>query len=126
MSDEIEWPREIWMAELDRHHNGTGMVVLSEHATVARWEGDDERDRDFHGYIDADIYNSAEKYWRRRFEAMEAENKRLRGMIKRAFLEGHGFAQIEAGQGTDMDAIYRRGLLSFESSQAITALVGDE
>lgn len=67
--DQIQWPEEIWLAELDEHHNGTGMVVLSEFATVARWEGDDERDCAFQRYVDADTYESADKYWRNQIEA---------------------------------------------------------
>jgi hypothetical protein len=66
MPDEIEWPREIWMAERDEHDQGVVSAVLSEHATVARFEGDVERDREFHRYIDADIYDSAERYWKAR------------------------------------------------------------
>lgn len=58
-----EWPREIWMAERDEYDQGVVSAVLSEHATVARWEGDGERDRDFHRYIDADIHDSAERYF---------------------------------------------------------------
>ena len=65
----IEWPREIWMAERDEHDQGVVNAVLSEHATVARWEGDKERDRDFHHYIDADIHESAERYWKGQIES---------------------------------------------------------
>jgi hypothetical protein len=68
MSDDApeisKWPEEIWMAELDEHHNGTGMIVLSEFATVPRWEGDDERDCNFQRYVDADIHESAERYYK--------------------------------------------------------------
>lgn len=62
--DTSKWPEEIWMAELGEHHNGTGMVVLSQFATVPRWEGDDERDCDFQRYVDADIHESAERYYK--------------------------------------------------------------
>ncbi|MBU3262103.1 hypothetical protein KPG71_18940 [Roseovarius sp. PS-C2] len=80
MTDEIEWPREIWLAALDQHHNGQAHAVLSEHATVPRWEGDKERDREFHKYVDADIYDSAEKYQAERLRialerAEKAENE---------------------------------------------------
>lgn len=81
-TDPIEWPREIWMAELDEHHNGTGMVVLSEHATVPRWEGDDERDCNFQRYIDADIHDSAERYYEAKLEEMRGRIKALRGWIE--------------------------------------------
>jgi len=40
--------------------------------TVPRWEGDTERDRDWHRFIDADIHDSADKHWRARIEAYEA------------------------------------------------------
>lgn len=59
-----QWPDEIWLAELAEHHNGTGMVVLSQFATVPRWEGDDERDGEFQRYVDADIHDSAERYYK--------------------------------------------------------------
>lgn len=73
----VDWPREIWMAELDEHHNGTGMVVLSEFATVPRWDGDDERDGDFNRYIDANIYDSAERYHKERHDAQAERIKEL-------------------------------------------------
>ena len=59
--DQIEWPREIWMGEREEYDQGVVTAVLSEHATVARWEGDKERDREFHRYVDADIHESAER-----------------------------------------------------------------
>ena len=61
--NEIQWPREIWMAERDEYDQGVVQAVLPEHATIARWQGDTERDREFHRYVDGDIYDSAEKYW---------------------------------------------------------------
>ena len=70
--DDLKWPREIWMAERDEHDQGVVSAVLSEHATVARWEGDKERDREFHHYIDADIFESAERYFKVQIEAMQA------------------------------------------------------
>lgn len=66
---ETEWPREIWMGEREEHDQGVVTAALSEHATVARWEGDKERDREFHRYIDADIHDSAERYYREIIEA---------------------------------------------------------
>lgn len=80
MSDP-KWPREIWMAEREDHDQGVVHAVLSEHATISRWEGDTERDRDFHRYVDADIYDSSEKYHRVRYAAIEAENERLRAEL---------------------------------------------
>ena len=70
--DDLKWPRKIWMAERDEHDQGVVSAVLSEHATVARWEGDKERDREFHHYIDADIFESAERYFKVQIEAMQA------------------------------------------------------
>lgn len=68
MTDEIEWPREIWMAERDDHDQGVVSAVLSEHATIARFEGDTEHDREFHRYVDGDIFDSSERYWRARLD----------------------------------------------------------
>ncbi|MCA9368570.1 hypothetical protein KC887_10100, partial [Candidatus Kaiserbacteria bacterium] len=51
------------------HDQGIVSAVLSEHATVARFEGDTERTREFHRYVDADIYETAERYWRARVAA---------------------------------------------------------
>lgn len=67
-----KWPEEIFLAELDEHHNGTGMVVLSEFATVPRWEGDDERDCEFQRYVDADIHESAERYYKDQIAKLRA------------------------------------------------------
>ena len=73
----VEWPREIWMAERDDHDQGIVSAVLSEHATVARWAGGSERDKDFHHYIDMDVYDSAEKYHAARYDALAAEREAL-------------------------------------------------
>ena len=54
------------------------------------------------------------------------EIERLRLLARRAFLEGHGYARIELGEGTDMDANYRKALLSFASSKTSKALKGDD
>lgn len=67
-----KWPEEIFLAELDEHHNGTGMVVLSQFATVPRWEGDDERDCEFQRYVDADIHESAERYYKDQIAKLRA------------------------------------------------------
>ena len=71
--DKTEWPREIWMAERDEYDQGVVTAVLSEYATVARWEGDKERDRDFHRYVDADILESQERYYRPQIEYARAK-----------------------------------------------------
>lgn len=70
-AEQPQWPREIWCAPVGEYEF-SGDYVLSEWATVPRWEGDTERDRDWHRFIDADIYDSADKYWRSRLEAQEA------------------------------------------------------
>lgn len=67
--DVNEWPREIFMAERDAHDQGVVTAVLSEHATIARREGDKERDRDFHRYVDGDIHDTAERYYQTQLEA---------------------------------------------------------
>lgn len=73
MSDAPEWPREIWMREREEHDQGIVSAVLSEHATIARWEGDKGRDAEFHRYVDADIHDSAERYHKHQTEALRAE-----------------------------------------------------
>ena len=80
--DDLKWPREIWMAERDEHDQGVVSAVLSEHATVARWEGDKERDREFHHYIDADIFESAERYFKVQIEALQARVAELEDKAK--------------------------------------------
>lgn len=60
---EYDWPREIFAAEIYHdHHEMSGTYVTSEHATVPRYEGDRERDRQFKAYVDRDILDSQEKY----------------------------------------------------------------
>lgn len=81
MSDDLVWPREIWMAEREEHDQGVVSAVLSEHATIARWAGYEERDRDFHRYVDADIYDSAERYYEHRIEQLEADLARARRFV---------------------------------------------
>lgn len=73
LSEAAAWPREIWMAERHEHDQGLIYGVLSEHATISRFDGDKERDREFHHYIDADIHESAERYHKARYEALEAQ-----------------------------------------------------
>lgn len=64
-SEQAQWPREIFAAEIKHEeHEHSGTYVLSEHATGPRWEGDAERDREWHEYVDKDIHDSAVKYWK--------------------------------------------------------------
>ena len=77
-----EWQREIWMKERDDYDQGVVSAVLSEHATVARWDGDKERDREFHRYIDADTYESAERYHKAKRGELTAEIERLRNALE--------------------------------------------
>ncbi|WP_422028083.1 hypothetical protein [Roseovarius sp.] len=102
MSD-LEWPREIWMAERDEHDQGVVSAVLSEHATVVRWEGDKQRDREFHRYVDEDIYDSHAKYMSVKLaekdaaiEALQAERDRLREACNQARLAFAGFVSVES------------------------------
>lgn len=58
---ETEWPEEIWAAERSPH-DVTGIHVFSEHSTIARFDGDVEREREFHRYVDGDINDSLQRY----------------------------------------------------------------
>lgn len=71
---EIKWPYEIFAAER-KEHDIYGTHVYSEHGTVARWEGDEERDREFHRYIDEDVFNSQERYFTERLTQAELAAK---------------------------------------------------
>lgn len=66
----IDWPRQIWMAERTEHDQGVVSAVLSEHATIARYEGDRLAALEYHPYVDMDVWVSAEKYWRGRVDHM--------------------------------------------------------
>jgi hypothetical protein len=87
MSDKPQWPREIWMREREDYDQGVVSAVLSELATIARYEGDTERDADFHRYVDGDIYDSAEKYHVARIEALTAERDALAAELDAAHTE---------------------------------------
>lgn len=78
MSDEKEWPTEIWAAERG-DYEPLGTYAVSQHATIPRYAGDPERDhdREFHRYIDADIHESAEKYWCARLAGEQEARSRL-------------------------------------------------
>lgn len=80
-SADIDWPREIWMAEREDHDQGVVQAVLSEHATVPRWEGDKERDKPFHRYVDADIHESTERYYEAKLGEMRARIAALTSWI---------------------------------------------
>lgn len=76
MSDmtEIEWPREIWAFAIDYSEFETsGTYATSQFATIPRWEGDSERERPVQRYVDGDVYDSADRYWRERVETLEAK-----------------------------------------------------
>lgn len=70
-----DWPREVWLAELDEHRNGRGEVVTPVHSTVARYEGCPKTDRDFHEYVDKHILDSTERYYKAKLA--EARNAAL-------------------------------------------------
>ncbi|MFC4731778.1 hypothetical protein [Salipiger abyssi] len=84
-TESVEWPREIWAAERGEH-DPDGRYVLSEHATVPRWEGD--RECEFQRYVDGDIYDSADRYWRDRCDALAAERDALEAQLAEAREEG--------------------------------------
>ena len=72
MSDDLEWPREIWAAERG-DFEPTGTHVFSVHATAARFEADTERDREFHRYVDSDIFDSQEKYFQHQITTLRTQ-----------------------------------------------------
>ena len=77
-----EWPRELWMAEREEHDQGVVTAVLSEHATVARFPGDIERDREFHRYVDGDIHESLERYYKNQLEAARTADSAALTVLK--------------------------------------------
>lgn len=84
--DVSEWPREIWAREHDQF-DAMGIHVFSEHATVPRYEGDTERDGEHHRYVDGDIYDSAENYFRQMLENLRAYSIALQAEVE-AFKAG--------------------------------------
>lgn len=83
-SNSTSWPREIWAFEVDHSAFETsGTYALSEFATMPRFEGDNERDRDSKRYIDADILESSEKYHAQRYEKLSAENQELKERLSK-------------------------------------------
>lgn len=124
MADEqqIHWPREIWMAEREDHDQGVVSAVLSEHATVARFEGDKERDREFHRYVDGDIYDSAEKYHRARLEAVEKERDLGVAQNDRLWAANHRLVSTADAETERADAAMARA----ERAEAALALRNGE
>lgn len=117
------WAREIFAAEIKHDgHEVSGTYVLSEHATLPRWDGDDERDRQWQCYVDKDIYDSAEKYWRQRVDA-----EREAALTKAADVAQHH----EDHEGLDQDGnpyvseeVHLFGVgVAFEIKQEILALI---
>lgn len=53
--------------------NSCGYHVFSVHATIARFDGDIEREREFHRYVDADIFDSEQRYHEHQRTALAAE-----------------------------------------------------
>lgn len=80
-TEDLKWPREIWAAERGEF-DPTGTYVLSEHATIARFEGDQERDREFHHYVDADILQSTERHYRAQLESERDRAARLDAALR--------------------------------------------
>ncbi|MCV6621857.1 MAG: hypothetical protein OIF51_08925 [Cellvibrionaceae bacterium] len=77
-----QWPREIWAFQIDHdQHEMSGAYVTSEHATLPRYEGDTERGRPVKRYVDADILESAERYYRVKLEEQRGKLKALHDHI---------------------------------------------
>lgn len=76
VTQDTKWPREIWAAEMDEFEP-SGTYVCSEFATVPRWEGDKERDRTFQRYVDGDIYDSLERYYKAQLQSERDRAARL-------------------------------------------------
>jgi hypothetical protein len=88
--EDAKWPREIFAAEIKHdEHEVTGIYVTSEFATVARYEGDAEREREFQRYVDGDIYDSAEKYWKNRADIAEARIAELESALRNIGVMAH-------------------------------------
>ncbi|MGR3825199.1 MAG: hypothetical protein ACU0A5_21725 [Salipiger marinus] len=69
VESETSWPREIWATERDEHD----LCIRAYPSRIPEYAD--------HRYIDGDIYDSADRYWRERVTALEAENSRLREAI---------------------------------------------
>ena len=80
--DAIDWPNEIWMAELEEHHNGQATAVLSEFATVARFEGCPDTDREFHRYVDGDTFASQEAHYKALLKNERESRRRLDAALR--------------------------------------------
>lgn len=68
----VEWPRAIWAGERVPDEI-SGYHVFSVHATIPRFDGDIEREREFHCYVDADIFDSEQRYHEHQRAAISAE-----------------------------------------------------
>lgn len=116
--DGPEWPREIWLQELDEHHNGLAFAVLSEHATIPRWDGDVTRDCEYHAYVDADIYESAKRYWEHQIEA-----------VQQAMSDQEADVTVLADENAQLKRLLREAadLLSVERDALISGIgIGDK
>ncbi|RAP40015.1 hypothetical protein BYZ73_17125 [Rhodovulum viride] len=125
---ETEWPREIWAAQPDpddaeRRH------VLSEHATVPRFEGDSERDCAFHRCVDGDIVDSADRYHREmliaaraRADAAEAERDRLRAELGRLREDAGRYRWLRA---RDLDTIQSGGVFAGKTPENLVLNLED-
>ena len=78
---DMPFPREVWVGRPNDMDRGDVPCVLSKFATLPRWEGDMARDRDFQRYVDGDICDSAEKYYKGQIAALRAEVERLGAII---------------------------------------------
>jgi len=78
----VEWPRAIWAGER-MPDEISGYHVFSEHATIARFDGDIECEREFHCYVDADIFDSEQRYHEHQRAAIATERDALRTEVER-------------------------------------------
>ncbi|MEO3479358.1 hypothetical protein AAFO90_16950 [Phaeobacter sp. CAU 1743] len=75
------FPDEIFAAAIGEFEH-SGIYVCSEFATVPRWEGDEERDRDWQRYIDADVHDSLKRYHDHIVGQRDSELQRLRAALQ--------------------------------------------
>jgi hypothetical protein len=75
--DTPDWPREIWMAEREAHHQG--VVTATVFDPDAAFDVPDTIDPAwaFHRYVDGDIHDSMERYYQHQLEAERADRTRL-------------------------------------------------
>lgn len=86
MDGDLPWPRQIWAAEKGEQ-DPTGWHVFSEHATVARYEGDKEFEREFHRYVDGDIFDSQTRYFQHQLAILRGQGSPIVALLPFALRE---------------------------------------